>query len=100
MERLQDDSEVRCSMASIADKLFMGSLILMMIAVVVSGVGFQFVNWKSQVTDELEEETKTSSGRKKAVMDRQDRSLKRIGRSYLFWIALAGMLISIVLSYL
>lgn len=100
MEQLQSDSEVGCSMASIADKVFMGSLILMMIAVVVSGVGFQFVNWRSQVNDELEEETKTSSSRKKNVMDRQDKSLKRIGRSYLFWIALAGMLISVGLSYL
>lgn len=87
-------------MASIADKLFMGSLILMMVAVVVSGIGFQFVNWKSQVSNELEEETNTSSNRKKSAMDRQDKSLKRIGRSYLFWIALAGMLVSIGLSYL
>jgi hypothetical protein len=87
-------------MASIADKVFMGSLILMMVSVVISGVGFQFVNWKSQVTDELDAETKTSSNRKKSVMDRQDKSLKRIGRSYLFWIALTGMLISIGLSYL
>lgn len=100
VNKLQSDSEVRCSMASIADKLFMGSLILMMVSVVISGVGFQFVNWKSQVTDELEEETKTSSNRKKSVMDRQDKSLKRIWRSYLFWIALVGMLISIGLSYL
>ncbi|WP_310500551.1 hypothetical protein [Paenibacillus qinlingensis] len=100
MKKLQLDSEVECSMASIADKVFMGSLILMMVAVVVSGVGFQFINWKSQVNNELEEETKTSSNRKKSVMDRQDKSLKRIGRSYLFWIAVAGMLISIGLSYL
>lgn len=87
-------------MQSISDKLFMGSLILLMISVVVSGIGFQFVNWRSQVTDELEEETKTSSTRKKAVMDRQDKSLKRVLRSYLFWIAIAGMLVSVLLSRL
>ncbi|MZQ84827.1 hypothetical protein GQF01_22205 [Paenibacillus sp. 5J-6] len=87
-------------MQSISDKLFMGSLILLMIAVVVSGIGFQFVNWRSQVTDELDEETKTSSARKKAVMDRQDKSLKRVLRSYLFWIAIAGMLVSVLLSRL
>lgn len=87
-------------MQSISDKLFMGSLILLMISVVVSGIGFQFVNWRSQVTDELDEETNTSSARKKAVMDRQDKSLKRVLRSYLFWIAIAGMLVSVLLSRL
>jgi hypothetical protein len=87
-------------MQSISDKLFMGSLILLMISVVVSGIGFQFVNWRSQVTDELDAETKSSSARKKAVMDRQDKSLKRVLRSYLFWIAIAGMLVSVLLSRL
>ncbi|MBP1962238.1 hypothetical protein [Paenibacillus aceris] len=85
-------------MQSISDKLFMGSLILLMISVVVSGIGFQFVNWRSQVTDELDAETNSSSARKKAVMERQDKSLKRVLRSYLFWIAIAGMLVSILLS--
>jgi hypothetical protein len=87
-------------MQSISDKLFMGSLILLMISVVVSGIGFQFVNWRSQVTDELDAETKSSSARKKAVMDLQDKSLKRVLRSYLFWIAIAGMLVSVLLSRL
>ncbi|NOV01484.1 hypothetical protein GC097_15815 [Paenibacillus sp. LMG 31457] len=87
-------------MQSISDKLFMGSLILLMISVVVSGIGFQFVNWRSQVTDELDAETNSSSARKRAVMERQDKSLKRVLRSYLFWIAIAGMLVSILLSRL
>lgn len=87
-------------MQSISDKLFMGSLILLMISVVVSGIGFQFVNWRSQVTDELDAETKSSSARKKAIMERQDKSLKRVLRSYLFWIAIAGMLVSVLLSRL
>ncbi|MDU0205374.1 MULTISPECIES: hypothetical protein [Paenibacillus] len=87
-------------MQSISDKLFMGSLILLMISVVVSGIGFQFVNWRSQVTDELDAETNSSSARKKAVMERQDKSLKRVLRSYLFWIAIAGMLVSVLLSRL
>ncbi|MHC0559798.1 hypothetical protein ACYEXS_09200 [Paenibacillus sp. MAH-36] len=78
----------------------MGSLILLMISVVVSGIGFQFVNWRSQVTDELDAETNSSSARKKAVMERQDKSLKRVLRSYLFWIAIAGMLVSVLLSRL
>ncbi|MDD9266148.1 hypothetical protein ACFPES_03785 [Paenibacillus sp. GCM10023248] len=78
----------------------MGSLILLMISVVVSGIGFQFVNWRSQVTDEMEGEMSDSSARKKAVMDRQDKSLKRVLRSYLFWISIAGILISILLSRL
>ncbi|MBA2944223.1 hypothetical protein HZF08_38765 [Paenibacillus sp. CGMCC 1.16610] len=78
----------------------MGSLILLMISVVVSGIGFQFVNWRTQVTDELDEETNSSSARKKAVMERQDKSLKRVVRSYLFWIAIAGMLVSVLLSRL
>ncbi|MDR6878326.1 MULTISPECIES: hypothetical protein [Bacillales] len=87
-------------MQSLSDKLFMGSLILLMISVVVSGIGFQFVNWRSQVTDEMEGEMSDSSARKKAVMDRQDKSLKRVLRSYLFWISIAGILISILLSRL
>lgn len=78
----------------------MGSLILLMISVVVSGIGFQFINWRSQVNDELDSETKDSSSRKKAVIDRQDKSLSRVLRSYLFWIAIVGILVSIVLSRL
>jgi hypothetical protein len=86
-------------MQSLSDKLFMGSLILLMISIVVSGIGFQFVNWRTQVTDELDGETQESGSRKKAVMDRQDKSLGRVLRSKLFWIAIAGILISIGLSW-
>lgn len=87
-------------MQSFSDKLFMGSLILLMVSVVISGIGFQFVNWRSQVTDEIDGETRDSGSRKKAMIDRQDKSLSRVLRSYLFWIAVAGMLISIGLSKL
>lgn len=87
-------------MQSISDKLFMGSLILLMISVVVSGIGFQFINWRTQISDETEGETGESGSRKKTVIDRQDKSLRRLARSYLFWISLGGMAISIVLSYL
>ncbi|NRF94678.1 hypothetical protein HQN89_27655 [Paenibacillus frigoriresistens] len=86
-------------MQSLSDKLFMGSLILLMISIVVSGIGFQFVNWRTQVTDELDGEKQESGSRKKAVMDRQDKSLGRVLRSKLFWIAIAGILISIGLSW-
>lgn len=86
-------------MQSISDKLFMGSLILLMVSVVISGIGFQFINWRTQVTDELDGETKESSSRKKTVIDRQDKSLGRVLRSYLFWIAIAGILLSIGLSW-
>lgn len=78
----------------------MGSLILLMVSVVISGIGFQFVNWRSQVNDELEGETNNSSSRKKAVIERQDKSLGRVLRSYLFWISIAGILVSIGLSWL
>jgi len=87
-------------MQAISDKLFMGSLILLMISVVISGIGFQFINWRTQVQEDEEGVTKGNSARKKAVMEAQDKSLKRVFRSYLLWIAVAGMLISIVLSYL
>ncbi|MFC5452080.1 hypothetical protein [Paenibacillus aestuarii] len=87
-------------MQAISDKLFMGSLILLMISVVISGVGFQFMNWRTQAPEDQNGETKGNSARKKAVIDAQDKSLKRVFRSYLLWIAVAGMLISIVLSYL
>ncbi|TXK77958.1 hypothetical protein FU659_21455 [Paenibacillus sp. N3.4] len=85
-------------MQSLSDKIFMFSLILLMVSVVISGIGFQFVNWRSQVTDELDGETKDSSSRKKSVIDRQDKSLRRVLRSYLFWISVAGILVSIGLS--
>lgn len=85
---------------SISDKLFMGSLILLMISVVISGIGFQFINWRTQISDEADGETQGNSSRKRAVMERQDKSLQRVYRSYLFWIAVAGILISIGLSYL
>ncbi|MFD0692641.1 hypothetical protein ACFQZT_00890 [Paenibacillus sp. GCM10027628] len=93
--------EVRNGMLqSISDKLFMGSLILLMISVVISGIGFQFINWRTQISDEADGETQGNSSRKRAVMERQDKSLQRVYRSYLFWIAVAGILISIGLSYL
>ena len=77
----------------------MGSLILLMISIVVSGIGFQFVNWRSQVTDELDGGNEESGSREESRMDRQDKSLERVLRSYLFWIAIAGILISIGLSW-
>ena len=85
---------------SISDKLFMGSLILLMISVVISGIGFQFINWRTQISDEADGETQGNSSRKRAVMERQDKSLQRVYRFYLFWIAVAGILVSIGLSYL
>ncbi|MBD0382603.1 hypothetical protein [Paenibacillus sedimenti] len=95
------DREVESGMwQSISDKLFMGSLILLMISVIISGIGFQFINWRTQVTDETDGETQGSSSRKKAVIERQDKSLRRVYRSYLFWIAVSGILISIGLSYI
>jgi hypothetical protein len=78
---------------TISDKLFMGSLILLMVGVVVSGIGFQFMNWRINESGEPSDEP-----RKKRAMDRQDKSLVRLYRSKLVWIAIAGMLISIVLS--
>ncbi|UJF34599.1 hypothetical protein [Paenibacillus hexagrammi] len=87
-------------MQSIADKVFMGSLILLMISVVISGIGFQFLNGRSQDSDETEGEAGGNSSRKRAMMEKQDKSLRRLGRSYLLWISLAGIVISIVLSYL
>jgi hypothetical protein len=84
---------------TISDKLFMGSLILLMISAIISGIGFQFANWRTSAGEEPGEDV-NNGPRKKAAMDKQDRSLKRFFRSYLLWISLLGMAISIVLSYL
>jgi hypothetical protein len=77
----------------------MGSLILLMISAVVSGIGFQFASFRSQVDEDPKEQVKDKS-RKHIAMDKQDRSLRRFFRSYLMWISLAGMAVSILLSYL
>jgi hypothetical protein len=84
---------------SIADKLFMGSLILLMISAVVSGIGFQFASFRSQVDEDPGAQVKDKN-RKQIAMDRQDRSLRRFFRSKLMWLSLVGMAVSILLSYL
>jgi hypothetical protein len=80
---------------TISDKLFMVFLILLMISVVISGVGFQFMNWR---VEDPEDNDGEPGSRKKRALDRQDKSLGRFYRSKLVWVSLAGMLISIVMS--
>jgi hypothetical protein len=84
---------------SIADKLFMGSLILLMISAVISGIGFQFANFRTQADEDPAEQVKDKN-RKHIAIDKQDRSLRRFFRSKLMWLSLFGMAISILLSYL
>lgn len=84
---------------AISDKLFMGSLILLMISAIISGIGLQFAVWRTQAGEEPGEESSNAS-RKQISMDKQDRSLRRFYRSYLLWISLAGIVVSILLSYL
>jgi CBS domain containing-hemolysin-like protein len=84
---------------SISDKLFMGSLILLMISAVVSGIGFQFASFRNQVDEDPGEQVKDKN-RKHIAIDKQDRSLRRFFRSYLMWISLVGMAVSILLSYM
>ena len=85
---------------TISDNLFMGSLILLMIAVVVSGIGFQFFAPWRELKDAENGVQGESVPRKKIVIDGQDKSLRRFVRSKLLLIALAGLLLSIVLSYM
>jgi hypothetical protein len=84
---------------SIADKLFMGSLILLMISAVISGIGFQFANFRTQADEDPGEQVRDKN-RKQIAVDKQDRSLRRFFRSKLMWLSLVGMAVSILLSYL
>jgi predicted nucleic acid-binding Zn ribbon protein len=84
---------------TISDKLFMGSLILLMISMVISGIGFQFVSFRRQAGEDPGEQL-GSAERKQSMLEKQDRSLRRFYRSYLFWISIIGIVVSILLSYL
>jgi CBS domain containing-hemolysin-like protein len=87
-------------MQAISDKLFMGSIILLMVSAVFSGIGFQFASWRTQVHEDIEQAESGNASRKKIVIDKQDKSLSRFFRSILMWISIAGIVTSIVLSYL
>lgn len=83
----------------ISDYLFMGSLILLVLTFVIYGFGIRgMVNSNSSripsgsITDiQLEHDHNKT-------VDFQNRVLVRILKSYLFWISVAGILTSIVIS--
>jgi hypothetical protein len=84
----------------ISDYLFMGSLILLIITCLVYGLGrprgmTNFVNtdMPSGATTDLQMEHNHNE-----VMGRQDSVLVRILKSYIIWIAIIGIIVSIVLS--
>jgi hypothetical protein len=84
----------------ISDYLFMGSLILLIITCLVYGLGrprgmtnFVDSNMPSGATTDLQMEHNH-----KELMDRQDSIWVRILKSYLIWIAIIGIIVSIVLS--
>jgi CBS domain containing-hemolysin-like protein len=87
-------------MHALSDKLFMGSLILLMVSAVISGIGFQFANWRTQIHEDGDSTGSDNASRKKIVIDKQDKSLRRFFRSILMWISITGIALSIVLSYL
>jgi hypothetical protein len=83
----------------ISDYLFMGSLILLIITLLLYGAGRRGMTYSvhtdmpSGATTDLQMEHNH-----KEVINRQDSMLRRILKSYLFWIAIIGIVVSIVLS--
>jgi hypothetical protein len=84
----------------ISDYLFMGSLILLVIAFILYGPGkrgttaVQMNNdgFNGAITD------LQMAQNHKEITTRQDSMLGRILKSYLFWIGIIGIIVSIVLS--
>jgi hypothetical protein len=81
----------------ISDVLFMGSLILLIITCITKGVG------KSGVINPGIDATGATTDLQmqhdhKKLIEKQDSVFGRLFRSYLFWISILGIIVSIVLS--
>ncbi|MFD0697906.1 hypothetical protein ACFQZT_27915 [Paenibacillus sp. GCM10027628] len=84
----------------ISDYLFMGSLILLVISFFLNGAGLQgFTGTSGDPMSGTVTDLNMEHNQKK-LMQRQDSLLGRIIRSYFFWIAILGILVSVVLSKL
>lgn len=80
----------------LSDKIFMASLLLMIVSMLVSGIALPSVLVRRKtVEDEESELTKTQKRYKK-----QDVALQRLAKSKMLWISILGMIVSIILSYL
>lgn len=82
-------------MRVLSDKLFMISLFLLILAFLLAGFGpNQAIKGDSEDQDE---EPKTRFHRR---LEKQDKRLKAVWKSKLLWVAFAGMILSVVISYL
>ncbi|WP_438434171.1 hypothetical protein [Gorillibacterium sp. sgz500922] len=82
-------------MRELSDKLFMLSLFLLIVAFLVAGFGpNQAIKGDSEDQDE---EPRTRFEKK---LEKQDKRLKAVWRSKLLWIAVAGMVLSVIVSFL
>ncbi|SCW87933.1 hypothetical protein SAMN04487970_11063 [Paenibacillus tianmuensis] len=87
-------------MVTFEDKLFMFFLALLIVSLLVNGIGFSPSNWhKEDLNDFSGGFTDRHLARKQAEFKGQDRKAKSLFRSYLFWIAIVGIVVSIGLSY-
>ncbi|MBD0379858.1 hypothetical protein [Paenibacillus sedimenti] len=85
-------------LSQVSDYLFMGSLVLLIITFFLHGAGirgFTDTGAGSGAATDLNMEHEHQK-----LMQRQDSLLSRMIRSYFFWIAIAGILVSVVLSKL
>ncbi|WP_058302372.1 hypothetical protein [Gorillibacterium timonense] len=82
-------------MRELSDKLFLISLFLLILSFLIAGFGpTQAIKGDSEDEDE---EPKTRLQKK---IEKQDKRLASIWKSKLMWVSLAGILISVVISYL
>ena len=82
-------------MRELSDKLFMLSLFLLIVAFLVAGFGPNQA-FKGDSEDQ-DEEPRTRFEKK---LEKQDKRLKAVWRSKLLWVAVAGMVLSVILSFL
>ncbi|MGO4499725.1 hypothetical protein AB4114_27930 [Paenibacillus sp. 2RAB27] len=86
-------------MQQASDYLFMGSLIFLVISVLIFFVGsggMSSYNNVSNATGALTDLQMNHDHKK--MLDTQNNRLVRLFKSYLFWIPVAGIIVSIVLS--
>ena len=84
-------------MRELSDKLFMISMLLLIISFLAAGFGVPATIMRKRVDDG---EGLNMHKRHAKKFNKQDSAMRNILRSKLFWIAVAGLLLSVLVSYL
>lgn len=83
-------------MRELSDKLFMISMLLLIISFLAAGFGVPATMMRKKVDDS---EGLNMHKRHAKKFNKQDKAMRGILRSKLFWIAVAGILLSVLVSY-